>query len=109
MVAEFKAAYGGEQPVTQENASHAIVSFEKSLVTPSRFDDWLKGDDQAITAQEKHGYHKFKAYGCAACHARHQRGRQHLHEAGPGRATTSPSARRRAVAPSSTPTRAASP
>lgn len=68
MAAEFKAAYGGDNPVSQENASHAIVSFEKSLVTPSRFDDWLKGDDRAITAQEKAGYEKFKANGCVACH-----------------------------------------
>lgn len=69
MVAEFKVAYGGDQPVTQENASDAIVSFEKSLVTPSRFDDWLKGNDGAITAREKQGYEKFKAYGCVACHS----------------------------------------
>ncbi|QJW84466.1 cytochrome C biogenesis protein CcsA [Ramlibacter terrae] len=69
MVAQFRAAYGGDNPVTQENASHAIVSFEKSLVTPSRFDDWLQGKDDAITAQEKVGYDKFKAYGCVACHS----------------------------------------
>jgi cytochrome c peroxidase len=69
MTAEFKAAYGGENPVNQKNASHAIVSFEKSLVTPSRFDDWLEGKDQAITAQEKQGYDKFKAYGCVGCHS----------------------------------------
>jgi cytochrome c peroxidase len=68
MVAEFQAAYGGDNPVNQENASHAIVSFEKSLVTPSRFDDWLQGSDNAISAQEKAGYDKFKAFGCAGCH-----------------------------------------
>ena len=45
------------------------MSFEKSLVTPSRFDDWLKGDDKAITAQEERGYQQFKAYGCTGCHA----------------------------------------
>jgi cytochrome c peroxidase len=67
LAAEFKAAYG-EEPVSQKNAMHAIVSFEKSLVTPSRFDDWLKGDDKAITAQEERGYQKFKAYGCTGCH-----------------------------------------
>jgi cytochrome c peroxidase len=66
--AQFKAAYGGDDAVSQKNAMHAIVSFERSLVTPARFDDWLKGDDQAITAQEKQGYDKFKAYGCVACH-----------------------------------------
>lgn len=65
---EFQRTYGGDEAVSQKNAMHAIVSFEKSLVTPSRFDDWLKGQDQAISAQEKQGYDKFKAYGCVACH-----------------------------------------
>lgn len=69
MVSEFKAIYGGDEPVTQKNASEAIVSFERSLVTPSRFDDWLKGDDKAITAQEKVGYDKFKSNGCVGCHS----------------------------------------
>ncbi|WP_298928984.1 cytochrome c peroxidase [uncultured Ramlibacter sp.] len=68
IAAEFKSAYGGDQPVSQANAMDAIVSFEKSLVTPSRFDDWLKGNDNAITAQEKLGYDKFKANGCVGCH-----------------------------------------
>ncbi|MDB5244070.1 MAG: Cytochrome peroxidase [Spirosoma sp.] len=68
MVSEFKTIYGGDAPVTQKNASEAIVSFERSLITPSRFDDWLKGDDKAITAQEKVGYDKFKNNGCVGCH-----------------------------------------
>ena len=70
VASEFKAAYDGDpEPVSQKNAMHAIVSFEKSLVTPSRFDDWLKGNDKAITAQEERGYQQFKAYGCTGCHA----------------------------------------
>lgn len=68
IAAEFKAAYGGEDAVSQKNAMHAIVSYEKSLVTPSRFDDWLRGQENAISAQEKQGYDKFKAYGCVGCH-----------------------------------------
>ena len=68
MTSEFKAVFGGENPVNQKNASDAIVSFEMSLVTPSRFDDWLKGDDKAISAQEKVGYEKFKSNGCVGCH-----------------------------------------
>jgi cytochrome c peroxidase len=68
MTAEFKSAYGGDNPVSQKNAMDAIVSFERSLVTPSRFDDWLRGDDKAITAQEKRGYDLFKSNGCVACH-----------------------------------------
>jgi cytochrome c peroxidase len=66
--AEFEAAYGGPDAVSQKNAMHAIVSFERSLVTPSRFDAWLRGDERAITAREKRGYDAFKAYGCASCH-----------------------------------------
>ena len=66
--AKMKAAYGGDQPVSQANVSHAIVSFERSLVTPSRFDDWLAGDDKAISAREKKGYELFKARGCVGCH-----------------------------------------
>lgn len=69
LAGEFRAAYGGDDAVSQKNAMHAIVSYEKSLVTPSRFDDWLKGKDNAITAQEKQGYDKFKAYGCVGCHS----------------------------------------
>jgi cytochrome c peroxidase len=68
MAAEFKTVYGGEQPVSQKNAMDAIVSFEKSLVTPSRFDDWLRGDDRAITDRERRGYELFKSNGCVACH-----------------------------------------
>lgn len=68
MAAEFKAIYGGAEPVNQKNASDAIVSFERSLVTPSRFDDWLNGRDGAISARERSGYEKFKSYGCVGCH-----------------------------------------
>jgi cytochrome c peroxidase len=46
----------------------AIVEFEKSLITPSRFDRWLLGDDAAITESELKGYELFVRHGCAACH-----------------------------------------
>jgi cytochrome c peroxidase len=40
-----------------------------TLLTPnSRFDKWLKGDDNAITAEELEGYELFKQYDCATCH-----------------------------------------
>jgi cytochrome c peroxidase len=68
LVAEFAATYGGENPLSEKNMQHAIVEFEKSLVTPSRFDDFLRGDVSAITADEKRGYDLFKSTGCAACH-----------------------------------------
>lgn len=66
---DVKAAYGPDAAVTQANVSNAIVTFERSLVTPSRFDDWLRGDEKAISATEKLGYNKFKEYGCVGCHS----------------------------------------
>lgn len=47
----------------------AIATFERSLITPnSRFDQYLRGNENAITEEEKAGYLLFKQYGCTACH-----------------------------------------
>lgn len=63
----FISAY--RDGVTQANIQNAIASFERTLVTPnSRFDRFLRGDANAITAAEKVGYLRFKQYGCVACH-----------------------------------------
>ncbi|MEY4700958.1 MAG: hypothetical protein RL326_1145, partial [Pseudomonadota bacterium] len=65
----FKAAFPGEaQPVTYINAGKAIGAFERTLLTPSRFDDFLKGNNDALSAQEKKGGELFVKTGCAACH-----------------------------------------
>ena len=41
----------------------------RSLVTPnSRFDQWLGGDETALSAEERRGYALFKSYGCVSCH-----------------------------------------
>jgi cytochrome c peroxidase len=55
--------------LTPLNLENAIATFERSLYTPnSRFDKYLRGDSQAISAEEKRGYQIFKSYGCATCH-----------------------------------------
>jgi cytochrome c peroxidase len=47
----------------------ALAIFQRSLITPNaRFDRYLKGERDAITADEERGYQLFKAYGCIACH-----------------------------------------
>ena len=52
-----------------ENITDAIAEYEKSLITPnSRFDKWLRGDNQAISDKELEGYMRFKAYRCSSCH-----------------------------------------
>lgn len=46
----------------------AIAEFERSLMTPSRMDRWLLGDDEALSSEELEGYGLFKRHGCPACH-----------------------------------------
>lgn len=51
------------------NVRDAIATFERSLITPnSRFDRYLNGQTDAMTADEVEGYRLFKVYGCASCH-----------------------------------------
>jgi cytochrome c peroxidase len=64
----FNEVYGTEQ-IDINDVTDAIAKFEETLVTPdSRFDKWLKGDDNAITKTEAKGYELFKAKGCTTCH-----------------------------------------
>jgi cytochrome c peroxidase len=66
----FEAAFpGDESPVSFDNAALAIAAFERRLVTPSAFDEFLRGKDDALTAQEVAGLSKFIATGCPTCHA----------------------------------------
>jgi len=69
-VAAFQRAFPGEQdPVTLDNAVKAIGAFERKLITPSRWDKFLKGDASALTPAEKAGFLTFSNAGCPACHA----------------------------------------
>lgn len=66
-VKTFKQIYGSN--ITKEAYLDALTEFEKSLITPnSRFDQYLRGDPQAINDMEKEGYLLFKDYGCISCH-----------------------------------------
>lgn len=62
----FKKLY--KDGITENNIKNAIVHFEESLITPSRFDRYLLGDSTAISDYEKNGYVLFKNYGCSSCH-----------------------------------------
>jgi len=67
-VIEFKQVFGKEK-ITIDEVTAAIAEFEKTLVTPnSRFDQWLLGNKNALTAEELAGYKLFKESGCVACH-----------------------------------------
>lgn len=63
----FARAY--PQGMTEATLQDAIVTYERSLLTPNaRFDRYLRGEKNAITREEEDGYHLFKSYGCASCH-----------------------------------------
>ncbi len=65
--AGFAQAYG--KPVTTLDARDALVTYQRTLLTPdSRFDRYLKGDTSSLSLEEKHGYQRFQEYGCIACH-----------------------------------------
>jgi cytochrome c peroxidase len=66
----FKKAFPADKdPVTFENTARAIGAFERGLMTPSRWDKFLNGDQGALTDAEKAGFNKFMEVGCQACHA----------------------------------------
>jgi cytochrome c peroxidase len=66
-VREFAKIYS--DGITQTNTTDAIATYQQSLYTPNaRFDRFLRGNKEALTASEQEGYHLFKAYGCVSCH-----------------------------------------
>lgn len=66
----FKEAFPGQaQPITYENLTRAIATFERSLLTPSRFDQYLNGQESALNEKEQKGLKQFITQGCIACHA----------------------------------------
>ncbi len=65
----FELAFGGTDAVTVDNLGKAIAAFERTIVTNnSRFDQYMRGDDDAILLSEKEGFELFKSVGCANCH-----------------------------------------
>lgn len=65
----FHGAFPNDSdPVTPENFGKAVGAFERTLTTPSRFDDYLRGKISALSASERAGLAKFIDMGCANCH-----------------------------------------
>ena len=65
----FEVAFPGEKrPLTYDNLGRAIGAFERRLVTPSPFDDFLAGDLGALDGKELSGLRTFVNTGCVTCH-----------------------------------------
>lgn len=65
----FKAAFPEDKDaITFANITKSIAAFERTLLTPSKFDDFLKSDHNALTTGEKEGLKTFIDVGCTTCH-----------------------------------------
>ncbi len=56
-------------PITYDNLKKAIGAYERKLVTPSPFDKYLEGDENALSVAEKQGLQTFMNSGCVTCHS----------------------------------------
>ncbi|MBK8261346.1 MAG: c-type cytochrome [Nannocystis sp.] len=66
----FAAAFPGEaEPVTFKNIGKAIGAFERGLITPGPFDDFLGGNMAALSPEALRGLQYFIDAGCTNCHA----------------------------------------
>jgi len=65
----FASAFPDDpRPMTYDNLGRAIGAFERQLLTPSRWDRYLEGDPNALTADERRGLRAFLDAGCQGCH-----------------------------------------
>lgn len=67
----FEAAFPGvKDPITIDNVVTSIAAFEATLITPNApFDKFLRGDAQALSAEQKEDLKLFMDSGCSTCHA----------------------------------------
>ena len=67
----YRALFANAYPdgVNMTNVQNALASYERTLISAnSRFDQYLQGNTDILTTDEKYGYQRFKEYGCIACH-----------------------------------------
>jgi len=65
----FDKAFG-PNAMNVANAARAVAAFERTLITPnSAYDQYTKGDKQAMSSQQIRGMNTFASVGCVACHS----------------------------------------
>lgn len=65
----FKAAFPDDaDPITMTNVGMAIGAFERKLMTPSRFDEFMAGKHDALNEQERRGLKTYLEVNCQMCH-----------------------------------------
>ena len=70
-VEQFERAFPGQdESLSYDNIARAIEAFEVTLLTPNApFDDYLRGDGEALDEKERRGLAAFMDRGCIACHS----------------------------------------
>ena len=65
----FQQAFPGEaDPISEDHWGKAIGAYERTLVSRSRFDDYLDGKVDALSTGERKGLRTFIDTGCVECH-----------------------------------------
>ncbi len=64
-----KAFPNDKNPITYNNLKKAIGVFERQLITPSKFDEYIAGNNKALSDNEKKGLETFINSGCITCHS----------------------------------------
>ena len=67
-VSAFKNAYDKNVSIDFKTITATIGLFERTLITPSKYDDYINGDKNALNDSEKEGLNVFIDKGCATCH-----------------------------------------
>lgn len=66
----FNASFDDGTVINGDKIAKAIAAFERTLIAPnSRFDQYARGDESALTAEEIRGFNAFNQANCAACHS----------------------------------------
>lgn len=65
----FQKAFGSKDSITNRTLGQAIAAYERTLVGGnSRFDQYMRGDNTALSINERDGMQAFLKSGCAKCH-----------------------------------------
>ncbi|MDZ7818577.1 MAG: cytochrome c peroxidase [Aliarcobacter sp.] len=67
-VKNFNEVFKEENSLNFLNIQKSIAAYVKTLLTRSSFDEFLEGDNNAISATAKRGLVNFMNFGCSGCH-----------------------------------------
>ncbi len=105
----FVAAFPSDPRISKNNILSALAAYERSLVSPvTRFDNWIDGNSDALSKEEKLGFRLFVGKGgCVACHMSWRFSEHDFHDIGlptPNTKITKDNAGKRGVVAFKTPT-----